>query len=315
VTLAIRTTLAVIATIVVLPSRGFAQPWLPPAGTGDVAVVYHHVFVQDHLFSNGERFDAGHVRSQVALTDIEYGITDRVAIRAAIPYIATKYTGTRPHIYPGTPPPDFHRLDDGTTHAAFQDLRAEARYGLREFPVAIAPFVAVSIPTHDYEIFAHSAIGLGLKELQLGSYAGLLHGPFDIQGRAAFAFLESVIGRRRNRSVVDTEVGWEPQPNLRLSAFQAAQFSYGGVEIKLQELLDRTISSHDWWPHHDQLARVSSVNVGGGIDLRLTGRIALHAALLRTMSGRNGHAAKYGITAGTSWGFGSTRGLHATPRR
>ena len=312
--LAVRTAL-VLAAILLLPSRAHAQPWLPPAGTGAFSVVYHHVFVQDHLFANGERFDVGHVRSQVALADFEYGVTDRVAIRAAIPYIATKYTGTRPHLYPGTPPPDFHRLDDGTTHAAFQDVRVEARYALREFPVAIAPFVMVGVPTHDYEVFAHSAVGLGLKELQLGTYAGFLRGRLSAQGRAAFGVMERVINRRRNRSVIDAEIGWEARPNLRFSAFQAAQISHGGVDLELQELLDRTITSHDWWPHHDQLARANLVNIGGGVDIRLTRNVALQAALLHTVWGINGHAVKYGLTVGTTWGFGAVRGLHTLPRR
>ena len=43
--------------------------------------------------------------------------------------------------------------------------------------------------------------------------------------------------------------------------------------------------------------------------------VALNAALLRTVSGINGHAVKYGITAGTTWGFGTTRGLHTLPRQ
>lgn len=313
-TLALRKALVVAATLL-LPSRAHAQPWLPPEGTGAVSVVYHHVFVQDHLFAKGERFDVGHVRSQVALADLEFGVTDRVAIRAAIPYVATAYTGTRPHLYPGTPPPDFHRLDDGTTHAAFQDFRVEARYGMREFPVAIAPFVMLSVPTHDYEVFAHSAIGLGLKELQLGTYAGVLRGRLSIQGRAAFGLMESVINRRRNRSVIDAEIGWEVRRNLRFMVFEAAQISHGGVELDLQGLLDRTIASHDWWPHHDQLARANSVNIGGGVGIRLMRNVAFQAALLHTVSGINGHAVKYGVTAGTTWGFGAARGLHTLPRQ
>jgi hypothetical protein len=127
--------------------------------------------------------------------------------------------------------------------------------------------------------------------------------------------MESVINRRRNRSVFDVEVGWEARPNLRFMAFETAQISHGGVNLELQELLDRTITTHDWWPHHDQLARASWVNVGGGLAVRLMRNVALNAALLRTVTGINGHAVKYGITAGTTWGFGSIRGLHTLPRQ
>lgn len=297
------------------PSAARAQAWVLLKGEGAVSVIYHHVFVKDHVFSLGERFDVGHIRTQLLTADVEYGLTDRLTIRALVPYVAAKYSGDRPHVFGATPPRDFHRLDDGTTHGAFQDVRVEARYGWREFPVAVAPFVAVSVPTHDYEVFAHSAVGFNMVELQLGTHVGVLRGPFAIQGRYAFGFYERVIGRRRNRSVIDAEAGWLATRRLRLSVFQTTQISHGGVELSLDEVLNRTISRHDWWPYHDPLARANTFNLGGALSMRLTPSVSLHGSLLRTVAGRNTHAAKYGITAGTTWAFGTPRAPHATPNR
>lgn len=307
---------ASVGAFLLLPSTVRGQAWALPQGEGSFSVLYHHVHVVDHVFSRGERYDAGHIRSQVVTGDVEYGLTDRLSLRALLPFVATKYSGDRPHVFPpGQAPHGFHRLDDGTTHAAFQDFRVEARYGWREFPVAIAPFVAVAVPSHNYEVFAHSAVGLNMAELQVGTYAGVLRGPFAIQGRYALGLYEKVLGRRRNRSVIDAEIGWLARPKLRISVFQTAQISHGGAELPLQELLDRTISRHDWWPHHDQLARANSFNFGGGVSVRLTPSISVHGSAIRTLAGRNTHAAQYGVTAGTTWGFGRARPAHPTPNR
>ena len=305
---------AALASLLV-PSTAGAQAWVLLAGEGTASVIYHHAFVRDHVFARGERHDVGHVRTQLLTADIEYGVTDRLTIRGLVPYVAAKYSGDRPHRFGAEPPRHFHMLDDGTTHAAFQDVRVEARYGWREFPVAIAPFVALSIPTHDYEVFAHSAVGFNMVELQLGAHAGVLRGPFAIHGRYAFGFYERVIGRRRNRSVIDAEVGWLASSRIRLALFQATQISHGGVDLPLNEVLDRTIARHDWWPHHDQIARANTFNVGGGLSVRLTPSVSLHASLLRTLTGRNTHATKYGLTAGSTWAFGTPRAPHATPNR
>ena len=167
--------LATLGVLILLPATARAQAWVLPEGEGSVSILYHHIFVQDHVFSAGERHDVGHIRSQLLSADFEFGVTDRFSLRAVLPYVAARYTGGSAHVYRGEAPPGFEKLDDGTYHGTIQDLRVEARYGAREFPVAIAPFIAVNIPTHDYEFFAHSAPGLNMAELQIGTYAGVQH--------------------------------------------------------------------------------------------------------------------------------------------
>lgn len=297
--------LAATGTALLLPVRASGQAWLLPKGEGSVSILYHHLFVEDHLFSRGERLDRGEIRSHVLTTDIEYGLTDRLSVRALLPYVASKYIGTSPHRFRGEAPRDFHQLDDGTYNGGFQDVRVEARYGWREFPVAIAPFVGIAVPTHDYEFFAHSSIGPNLAELQLGTYVGGLRGPFSFQGRLSFGIYEQVAGRRRNRSNIDADVGWMPGRRVRLSIFQTAQVSHGGVHLHLEEVLNGTMANHDWWPHHDQLGRANLANVGSGVSVRLTPAVTVHGSVQTTLAGKNAHAAKYALTFGASWGFGT----------
>ena len=129
--------------MVLAPATAVGQPWVLPQGQGSVGVIYHHMFVEDHLFAGSEVRQVGEIRTHVLTADIAYGLTDRWAIRAVLPYVAAKYTGGKPHKHPGSATPDdFHLLDDGTTHGAVQDLRGEVRYVWQEFPIAIAPFAS-----------------------------------------------------------------------------------------------------------------------------------------------------------------------------
>jgi hypothetical protein len=298
--------LAATGAALLLPGQATAQPWVLPEGEGSVSILYHQVFVEDHLFSRGEPLDRGEIRSHVLTTDFEYGLTDRLSVRALLPYVASKYSGESPHGFPpGEAPHGFHQLDDETYNGGFQDVRVEARYGWREFPVVIAPFVGVAVPTHDYEFFAHSSIGPNLAELQLGTYVGGLRGPFSFHGRLSFGIYEQVAGRRRNRSNIDADIGWMPGRRVRLSIFQTVQVSHGGVHLHLEDVLNGTMANHDWWLHHDQLGRANLANVGSGASVRLTPAVTVHGSVQTTVAGKNAHAAKYAFTFGATWGFGT----------
>lgn len=295
--------------ILALPASSRAQSALPAQGEGTVGVIYSHLFVQDHIFAEGDHRDVGHIRSHVILADIEYGLTDRWAVRAHLPYVTAKYSGGFPHRHVhGPQPPGFVMLDDQTYHSALQDFGAEVRYGAMEFPVAIAPFIGVNIPTHDYEVFAHSAIGLNMVELQVGVHAGIARGPFSLEGRIAYGVHEKVLGVRRNRTALDAEIGWFATPSVRLFAFQASQISHGGFDIVFADL--PATQFEEWWPHHDQLGRANHLNVGGGTSVRVSHSMTLHGSVYRTATGINTHAAKYGLSMGASWGFGGPRPVH-----
>ena len=301
------TPLAALGSVLLMPSVVQAQAWPLPQGTGSVSTVYHQVFVRDHLFAGGERQDIGHIRSHVFGVDVDYGVSDRLSIRAALPYVAAKYEGSQGHGSPSSA--HFHFIDDGTYHSAFQDLRAEVRYAVREFPVALAPLVAVTVPTHDYEFFAHSAVGLKMAELQLGSYLGVLIGRrTSVQSRFSYGIYERVAGRRRYRGNLDAEVAWLVARTVRLLVFQAGQFSHGGIEMPFDEI--PVLRQQYWWPHHDRLGQAHFLNVGAGVTFDLRRSVGVHASLARTVCGANTHAASYGVTLGASWAF-STGGRPA----
>ena len=73
-----------------------AQAWVPAQGEGAVAISFQDLDVKRHLAST-TRVDAGHINSVVLLADVTYGLTDKVAIDVALPFVSSKYrdrTGT-----------------------------------------------------------------------------------------------------------------------------------------------------------------------------------------------------------------------------
>ena len=74
----------------------------------------------------------------------------------------------------------------------------------------------------------------------------------------------------------------------------------------------RPILGEILWPHHDQIGRENSVNLGGGAGFTLSKRIELFGSAVRTVSGINGHALAHLITVGASYSFSLSRGQTST---
>jgi hypothetical protein len=291
--------LFVFALALAAPASLHAQPWALPRGEGSVSLIYQHSYVRDHLFSGGLRRDVGHIRTQGVAMQIDYGLTGRLSLGASLPYMAARFVGQRGHVHA-----DGTTLDDGTYHGGLQDVRLDARYSVLELPVAVTPFVGVNWPSHDYEFFAHSAIGVRLREAQVGVHVGGVRAPFYVQGRYAFGLSERLGGRRRRRSNVDTELGWFVKPKLRLFAFELGQISHGGIEIRpgLAGLTGDDILNHD------RFGRANILDVGGGVGVALARSMDLTCGALRTVAGENVHAARYAFSVGASWSFGGPSG-------
>src|SRR6266536_3916262 len=103
------------------PAR--AQAWLPPKGEASLALGYGDIFVNKHYLGTsanpGDNVenDFGHIRSQSIQVALGYGLTDRLAVSVALPYILTKYYGTpNQNFFPHT-----ISIDDGHYHGIFQD--------------------------------------------------------------------------------------------------------------------------------------------------------------------------------------------------
>ena len=270
------------------PTAARAQAWVPLEGEGQVTYSYQNVFVRDHIDFTGRRFDAGAIRAHTQVFSIEYGLTDRLALDADITHVSSRYEGTVPH---GPP-------DTGSYHPAFQDARIGVRYNVINGPVVVTPFVGVLFPTHDYETRGHSAVGRGLRELQVGVNVGRdLEGILPrsyVHGRYSFAVVERVEEFNLNRSNADWEIGHFATGRLSLRFTGMWQRTHGGINVPLD---------HDH-PHfrdiHDRATRSNFVRLGGGATFSLSNSLDLHADYTGTVSGINTHAVR-GISLGFSW--------------
>src|SRR5215471_13798218 len=83
----------VIALTSLVSSWSSAQAFLPKKGEGSVAITYENVHVDGHFLEDGSRFPAYQSRASNMIFGLEYGLTDRLALDASLPYMLTKYTG------------------------------------------------------------------------------------------------------------------------------------------------------------------------------------------------------------------------------
>ena len=279
-----------------MASLSYAQAWLPPKGEAWVSLSYGHTLVKDHYFYDGERVKQGEIRSHTALVDVGYSITDRLGVKLNLPYVAVKYKGVNPHMYP---------VDDGTTHGTFTDLHLEVRYNALQGPIVLTPFVAGVLPSHRYEYFGHAIAGNDVKQFLLGTGFGRRLDPFlpsgYVQGRYSYAFMERIEGIYHDRSNLDLQIGYFVTPSLQLFALGMGQKSYGGL------VFDRKIIPTTWtasdFHHHGQVARTDLLGVGGGADFLATPALDVFATFLTTVAGRNDHAINAQFTLGLSVSF------------
>jgi hypothetical protein len=296
-------------------SSALAQAWLAPKGEASLGAAYQNIYTRDHLFIEGEKADRGQIRLNMVVLGLTYSVTDRLAAGASVPYVMARYEGRNPHIAPG-----FERIDDGTYHGTFTDLRLDLRYNLVRGPVMVTPFVSAIIPTRDYPTFAHAAPSSGLEQYLIGAAAGRRLDPILEAGfaqfRYSYAFAEKVLGVSHDRSNADLEVGYFLTPSLGVSVLGSFQRTHGGLELPLPGTPANTaFQGTPYYVHHDQLAQSNYLNVGGIVSYALTGTVDVFASYQATVWGENVHPVQPGIAFGLSWGFSPRRVIRSFAKR
>ena len=283
-----------------------AQASVPDRHEGTLTMTYQNYDVVGHFDVQGNENENGGTRSQVLVADLDYGLGDRVGLLVSIPFIASKYTGPPSYMvgpfltYPGP-------LDDGTYHAAFQDLRIELRRQWWAGPVAVAPFIGGSFPTHDYETVGEAVPGRHRWDLQAGASAGvdldrILPGSY-VHVRYAFGRMQEVDDFPFTRSNIDLDVGVAATSRVLVRGHR-----------RLPDQTHRT----DACPAGARLGEPRSLHraelcePGGGPSISLTRSTDLFALLVAAVAGSNGAHRQRTIAAGVSIALHS--GLHGLRR-
>ena len=85
---------AAMITATARPVHG--QAFTPAQGEGAVSILFQDQFFKYHVIPTTET-DAGQIYTKTLLFDVTYGLTDKVAVSVALPWVATRYSGTAPH--------------------------------------------------------------------------------------------------------------------------------------------------------------------------------------------------------------------------
>jgi hypothetical protein len=310
------------ALLLGLAGSASAQAFIPARGDGTVSVSYQSVLTRGHQGASGEWFSNAAQLPQLPgeSTDthaliwyVEYGLTERIAVHASLPYMQVRYEGPFPHTtgFNGQP----SDLDDGTYHGTFQDSYFGTRFKAVESPrFALTPFGEFIIPSHGYESLAQSAVGRDLRALvvgaAIGGFADYLLPGLHFQTRISYAFVQKAVDIRPNRTGIDSSVGYFVTPRLAIQFIQTFQLTDDGVDFvgppDFLVLHDGRPFNDEYARNHDRLVRTNSLNFGGGVAFQLTERVGLFATYGKLAWGQNLPAPR-SITVGMNWGF-HTRG-------
>lgn len=259
-------------------------------------MTYQNYDVMGHFDAEGRKNTNGGTQSQALLTELDYGVADRIGLIVSLPFIASKYSGppsyfVGPHqTFPG-------RLDDGKYHAAFQDVRLEVRRLWWAGAVPLAPFVGVSFPTHNYQTVGEAVPGRHRRDIQIGVNAGVDLGRVLPDSYLHFRYAYGAAERNNNfpftRSNIDVEGGYAAIPHVVIRGLINKQIRHQGPSLG-QLAAD--------WVNHDRFIAPSYLDLGGGVSLSVTGSTDVYALWVDTVSGRNGaHRSRtlaFGVTLG-----------------
>jgi hypothetical protein len=297
-----------------------AQAWLPPKGDGSVSFGVQTVSFDGHFDSSGNRLQgAGKSRATNLLLGLSYSFTDRFTAELSLPYVITKYTGNPADLTFGSPLFVPAALDDGSSHAAFQDfhldlhynvLRDSKRRGLRD--LALTPFFSFIVPSHAYDYHGESAFGRDLREYALGISAGRLLSPFlrraYVQAQYSYAFVQHASDDiSLNHSNVDIELGYFLPHSLSVRGFGSWLHTHGGI-VTIEQLF----KDPQLFPIHDRLLSASYWHLGAATNYSISESLDLSFSYVTYLAGTQTHYGR-AITIGTTWNF-STRRLNTSAK-
>lgn len=280
------------------------QSWVPGKGHGSASIAYQDLHIGTHTDSHGNPAFPGFIDNHAAFFDFDYGLSDRLAVHVALPFKSNRFVGPGVH-NPGTLDDDHGESfqDDGQYHGGWQNWNIALRYQWRDKGLKVTPFVSLGYPTHDYNTFAHSALGTHQRHLQFGVNIGRQFAPplqkLYFQAGYAYSIMQKVEDRQVNHSTINAEVGWFFTPRFSANLLVTAQKTHNGFDFPE----DYPNRHDDHFFHHDENLRNDFVNVGAGLNFQATPRYSTFLTYGHTVWGENAHLIQYAWTLGVSRSF------------
>jgi hypothetical protein len=292
--------LKLVSCVIGLPLCLFSQAWLSPKGEGSASVLYQYGIERLHAFSDGRTKDRGHTYLSGVLFDVDFSVTDDLAVRVSAPYISGKYVGVNGHTLIRGRPETAVVSDNGSFHGSLQDFRFDVRYSLRRRALKVVPFFQTTTPSRDYPTLAHAAVGLNLREYRLGTNIGRRLDPIlpnaFIQGRYGFGFSQKVAGVARKRSYGEVQFGYFIARRLSLQGALVWTYSHNGNENDY-DLFPNNLTDEEW-RNHDRISRAKLLDVGANVGYALNRSTSIVVGAGRSMTGANTHLRAMVVTVG-----------------
>jgi hypothetical protein len=196
---------------------------------GSVTFAWQWVDNTGHIGTDGTVARVGQSVTTNLLAEIDYGVTERFAATASVPFVFAKYTGKNPPI-------------SGLEHDAcrcwnesFQDFSLSGRYRFGDEFWALTPQLRYVLPSHDYPYHGEAVVGQNLNQLLLGINAAWRTPALpkaSLQGGYTYTFAEAAVdGIRPNRSNVTMSFGYALTRSLYVHGGALAQKNYAGLTV------------------------------------------------------------------------------------
>jgi hypothetical protein len=288
-----------------VPSSVHAQAWLNASGQGTVSLLYQYGFDRYHVMSQGEAVDRGHTSLQALMLDVDYSLTDRLAVRLGLPFIAGKYSGREPHLAVRGQPNTAVTLDDGRYHGGLQDVRFDVRYNVSRRKFMVTPFFMVSVPSRSYSTLGHGAVGTDQREYRVGVNIGRQLGPWlpkaYAQGRYAFGRVQEVAHVAPKRSYAEFQLGYILSARLSIQGSTVWSHAYNGIDF-INDVFPINLPEEQYL-NHDRISRVNLLDVGASSTFAVTPKTNLFVGWGRSINGTNTHLRGIVVTVGVAKTF------------
>jgi hypothetical protein len=282
-----------------------AQAWINAKDQGTVSLLYQYGFDRYHVMAQGQEVDKGHTRLQAVMLDLDYSLTDRLAVRIALPFIEGQYSGTSPHLYVRHDPSTRTELDDGNYHGGLQDFRFDVRYNVSRKKLMVTPFLQASIPSRDYSTLGHGAIGTDQREYRVGVNVGRELNPWIrhafVQARYAFGLVQEVAHVAPKRSYAEFQLGYLLSRRLSIQGSAVWAHSHNGIDFDYVLFPDNL--TVEQYQNHDRISRVNLLDVGATSTFAITRKTNLFVGWGHSIKGTNTHLRSIVLTTGITKTF------------
>lgn len=277
----------------------------PPAfaEAGDASVRVEYQFIRTGAFDSSiGDIDIGHTESNVLLLSADYALSDRWIVTASVPWIKKRHRGALPHNpqvdFVDYVPPDSSRIDDGNYHSDWEDFYGGLRYVAKSGPLTIQPFIAVGVPTNDYPVYAHAAVGRNIWHVPVGAAFGYqpYFSDFHYSGDIAYVFTEKTLGVDISHWLAHASIRYYVNNRFAPKVFATIKHVTAGLDFP--DDYDLNDLDNARWYNHDRMIKHNYINGGLGFDWVINDRYQASVSAFTMVRPEQVNKIEYAFTVG-----------------